>query len=100
MQDPGQTRQELRAILANPQSSREQVLRAKLTLANRIADGPNGVREICARYGLSPEKSAEIIAGHQERAGSLEAWAEQEVQRLERLLVQTRAEAQPEQPDA
>ncbi len=100
MLNPNATRQELRAILANPHSTREQTMQVKLFLARRIADGPNKIKQVCERYKLSPKKSAELIAGHRERLGKLEAWAEQEVQALEQLLASEQTEPRLEQLDA
>ena len=98
MEDGRRSWQELRAILADPGSKPEQVIQAKLTAARRIADGPNITRQICSKYGLAPEQAAEMMAGHLERMGELEAWSGQEVQRLERLLAQLRRSSEAEPP--
>ena len=92
VEEPAPTRQELRAILANPDSTQEQVLRVKLILAKRIANGSNATREICDKYHLTPEQASNLIAQHSSHSVKREAWAKEEVQRLEQLLAELHGE--------
>jgi hypothetical protein len=82
------SRQELRAILANPESTQEQVIQAQLILARRIAGGSAAVRQICVEYDLLPEQSSSIIARHQLRMGAVEEKARDAIQHLEQLLTE------------
>ncbi len=91
MEEPTPTRQELRAILANPASTQEQVIQAKLVLAKRILNGPSAVRQVCERYHLTPEQSEKLIAWHENTMGELQARAAAEARRLERLLAELHA---------
>ena len=98
MEDQRRSRQEIRDVLANPGSTQEQVIQAKLILARRIADGSTAVREICAEYDLSKEQSSEIIANHQLLIGALEEKSKQAIQDLEQLLRQLPKSPKPELP--
>jgi len=92
VEEPTPTRQELRAILANPDSTQEQVLQVKLILAKRIANGTNAVRQVCERYHLTPEQSEKLITGHESMMGEMEAKAASEARRLEQLLAELHGE--------
>jgi hypothetical protein len=98
MEERRRSRQELRAILANPESTQEQVIQAKLTLSRRIAEGSAAVRQVCVEYDLSPEPSCAIMAGHQLRMGTFEDQARDSIQHLEQLLIRLRQSPEPEQP--
>jgi len=81
-------RQELHAILADPASSQEQIIQAKIVLARRILNGPNAVRQVCERHRLTPEQSGRLMTGHESRMGELEATTAAQTQRLESLLAE------------
>ena len=98
MEERRRARQEIRAILANPKSTQKQVIQAKLTLAQRMAEGSTAVREICVKYNLSEEQSSKIIDNHQLLMGTNEKRAKQTVQELEQLLRQLHKSPESEPP--
>jgi len=82
------TRDELRAVLANPESTEKQVTQAKLVLANRIASGNSAVRLLCEQNHLSPEQAERLIASHKKRMGGMELSAAEQVRKLKQLLAE------------
>jgi len=86
------TRQELRAVLADPDSTQEQILQAKLVLAQRIANGTSRVRQVCEDYRLTPEQAEKLITSHGNTMGALEAKAAREARRLEQSLAELHGE--------
>ena len=84
--EPTPTRNEIRAVLADPASTRKQRIEAKLILAKRVASGTDRVRQICEHYQLPPDKTDEMVLRHQRTMGGAEAGAAEDVQRLERAL--------------
>lgn len=90
MEEP--TRQELRAIIADPRSTQEQVLQAKLVCAKRVTNGADTVRQVCEHYGLPLEQTEKLITGHESIMGDMEAKAAKEARRLERLLAELHGE--------
>lgn len=86
------TRQELRAVLANPESTPKQVLQAKLVLAKRLANLSNALQKAYDKYRLTPEQIADFIAQRNHYSLEREAWAKEEMQRLEQSLAELRKE--------
>lgn len=86
MKEPTPTRDEIRAVLANPASTERQIIEAKLVLGRRIANGADKVRQICEQYHLTPEQTAETLSSHQRIMSRVEDKAAEEVQRLEHAL--------------
>ena len=92
VKEPTPTWQELRAVLANPESTQEQVLQVKLILAKRLANGSNAIHEICNKYHLTPEQAGNLIAQRSSHSIEQEVWAKEEVQGIERSLAKLQGE--------
>jgi hypothetical protein len=98
VEDRKQTRDKLRSLLADPSSTPEQVLRAKLVTIRRIANASNDVIEVCHRYGLTQEQTQIIVSEHRTRTAGLMAEAEKATQEFERLLRQLAASSEADTP--
>ena len=84
--EPTPARDELRAISADPASSKKQVTEAKLVLCRRIANGTERVRQVCEHFDLTPEQTEKMVSSHQHTMSKAEAKAAEEVKQLERVL--------------
>ena len=98
MEDRNKARHELRSLLADPKSTQGQILRVKIVLAKRIANGPNEVAEICDKYRLTQEQTEKLLSKHHGRAAAIEAKAERAARGFERLLGQLALSPEAETP--
>lgn len=85
-EEPTPTRAEIRAILANPESTTRQVLEAKLVLLKRIMGRDAAIRKVCEQYRLTPEQTAEMLARYSVAFAALETLAAERAQKVEQAL--------------
>ncbi len=86
MEEPTPTRSELRAILANPESTTRQILKSKLVLLKRMTGLEDRIRRVCEEYRLTPEQTAEMLARRHTASVALEAFAADKLQQVEQAL--------------
>lgn len=88
MEEQTPTRQEIRAVLADPESTPRQILEAKLILLKRMTGHENKIRQICARYRLTPEQTKGMLARYHTASVTIEAWAVEQMRRVEEALTE------------
>ena len=86
MEEPTPTRAELRALLANPESTPRQILEAKLVLLKRMTGQDDRIRQVCERYHLTPEQTADMLAKYHATSVILETLAAEQTQKVEQAL--------------
>lgn len=86
LEEPTPTRAEIRAILANPRSTPRQILEAKLVLLKRMTRLEDTIRQVCERYRLTPEQTADMLARRHTASVALEAFAADKLQQVEQAL--------------
>ena len=92
MEDLMLTRDEVRALLADPRSTKKQILESKLMLLNRAANGAYAVQQVCEHYHLTTEQTESLVASDQNIMAELRARAAEEARNVEQILMELNEE--------
>ncbi len=92
LEEPLPTRNEVRALLTDPKSTKKQILEAKLMLLKRVMNGADAVQQICEHYRLTAEQTENLAASDQKIMAGLRMRAAEKLRNVERLLTELNEE--------
>ena len=92
LEEPSPTRNEVRTLLADPKSTKKQILEAKLMLLERVINGAYAVQQICEYYRLTAEQTETLVASDQKIMTGMRTRAAEKLRNVEQLLTELNEE--------